>query len=290
VANWDDYRFFVSLSRTRSVRASAGQLRVNPSTVTRRLDALEARLGQKLFVRGRSGLRLTADGEALLTELEPLAAGLVELERKLLDGPEQVAGTVRVTLPDAFAEPLMPEFATYAKEHPALQLELLAAGRVLDLDRGEADLAIRVTNQPPEQLIGRGLGGYRLAAYASRRYLTEHDPGSHPQECAWIESEPVGEAAARIRARHFPALPAGGRVSSVHLLRAALVAHMGIGVLPCLVGDADGELGRVGAAQPLDGAAIWLLFHPDLRGVARIQSVSSHIQDAFQRLKPRLLG
>ena len=62
LANWDDYRFFTTLAQSGSVRASADRLGVNASTVTRRLDGLEGRLGVKLFVRSHAGLELTADG------------------------------------------------------------------------------------------------------------------------------------------------------------------------------------------------------------------------------------
>ena len=65
---------------------------------------------------------------------------------------------------------------------------------------------------------------------------------------------------------------------------------MGITLLPCALGDTDERLARVGDLEPLEAQPIWLLFHPDLRGVARIRSVSEHIQAAFLRLEPRLLG
>lgn len=290
MTNWDDYRYFASLVQTGSVRASADHLGVNASTVTRRLDGLETRLGVKLFVRSHAGLTITADGEELMAELQPLAARLGDLEHQLLGRGGVVAGLVRVTMPDVFAITLMPEFADYAKLHPQVRLEFLPGYQTLDLARGEADMAIRVTDQPPDTLIGRRLGRYRLAVYGSRRYLAEHDPLAHPERCVWIESGIESIRAPAFKSRHFSAVPFGPRCNNVMLQHASVVAEMGITLLPCAIGDADATLTRVGETEPMDAQEIWLLFHPDLRGVARIQSVSTFIQEAFVRLEASLLG
>jgi DNA-binding transcriptional LysR family regulator len=244
----------------------------------------------KLFVRSHSGLRSTADGNDLMAQLEPLVEQLGNLEQRLFARPESVAGTVRITLADVFAVTLMLEFADYLKRHPAVRLEFLPDYRELDLTRGEADLAVRVTNHPAESLIGRKLGRYRMTVYASRRYLLSHDPQRRPEQCVWIESGIDRIRAAGFRNRYFPSMPIGSRCNSVLLQHAAVAADMGISLLPCAVGDADETLTRLDDVALSDAQEIWLLFHPDLRGVARIQSVSNHIQEAFVRLEPRLLG
>ena len=290
MTNWDDYRYFSSLVRTRSVRATADHLEVNPSTVTRRLDRLESRLGLKLFVRSHTGLSVTADGEEFMTRIEPLAAQLGDLEQQLHGRGGEVAGTVRITVPDVFAIMLMADFSDSASRHPRLRLEFLPGYQTLDLDRGEADVAIRVTNRPLETLVGRRLGRYRLAVYASRDYLSLQHPMSHPERCSWIESGIESMALQGFKSRHFPAVPSGTRCNNVLLQHAAVAAHMGIGLLPCVIGDSDERLCRVGEFEPLEPQEIWLLFHPDLRGVARIQSVAAFLHEVFARLKPRLLG
>jgi DNA-binding transcriptional LysR family regulator len=290
LTNWDDYRFFASLVETGSVRATADRLGVNASTVTRRLDALESRVGQKLFVRSHSGLTITADGEELMVSIQPLAARLGDLDQRLMGRGDEVAGTVRLTMPDAFAVTLMPEFARYADGHPRIRLEFLSGDRTLDLARGEADMAIRVTDQPSDSLIGRRLGRYRMAVYASRHYLETRDPVEDPEGCIWIESTIESVRAPAFKNRHFAAVPQGPRCNNVMLQVAAVTAHMGITLLPCAIGDENGALARVGEFEPMEAQDIWLLFHPDLRGVARIQSVSTFIQEAFDRLEPRLIG
>ena len=290
MANWDDYRFFATLAQSGSVRASGDRLGVNASTVTRRLDGLEGRLGVKLFVRSHSGLQLTPDGEQLFARLEPLVAELGDLEATFSGWGEEVAGTVRLTLPDVLALILMPELAGFSAEHPGVRLEFIPNYRELDLARGEADMAIRVTNQPPDTLIGRQLGESRLGVYGSRSYLALHDPIEAPEEARWIESGIESIRAPGFKKRFYANVPMGIRCNSVLLQQSALAADMGITLLPCAVGDADPNLERIGALEALEAQPIWLLFHPDLRGVPRIRALSDHIQSAFTRLEPRLLG
>jgi DNA-binding transcriptional LysR family regulator len=290
VTNWDDYRYFVSLIETGSVRASAARLGVNASTVTRRLDGLEGRLGVKLFVRSHAGLTVTSDGEELMVALRPLVAGLGELENRLSGRGGDAVGSVRITMADVFAITLMSEFSEFSRAHPLIRLEFLPDYRILDLARGEADMAIRVTAHPPEALVGRLLGRYRLALYGSRAYLARFDPAIQPEACTWIESGLEAIRAPAFKSRHYPAVPLGPCCNNLLLLHAAVAAHMGITLLPCVIGDADRSLKRVGDHGPMDAQEIWLLFHPDLRGVARIQSVSGFVQEAFERLESRLLG
>lgn len=290
MASWDDYRFFFTLAQTSSVRACADRLAVNPSTVTRRLVALENRLGVKLFIRSHAGLELTADGADVFARLAPLAADLGDLEATLSSWGDEVAGSVRLTMPDVLALALMPELARYANENPQVRLEFIPDDRALDLARGKADLAVRVTDEPPENLIGRQLGESRLGIFASRAYLARHDPLANPKQASWIESPIENVRAPGFKNRYFPQVPVGMRCNGVLLQQAAAAADMGITLLPCVVGDSDGRLERVGKLEALEAQPIWLLFHPDLRGVARIQSVSTHIQTAFEKLQSRLLG
>ncbi len=290
LANWDDYRYFVTLVQTGSVRASADHLGVNPSTVTRRLEGMEGRLGVKLFVRSHSGLTLTADGSELHARLEPLAADLGDLEAMLARRGDEVAGTIRLTIPDVMAVVLMRELVGYAEAYPRVRLEFIPNYRELDLTRGEADMAIRVTDQPPENLIGRQLGESRLGVYGGHDYLARHDLLAEPEAARWIESGVENTRAPGFKNRYFARVPPGVRCNSVLLQQAAAAADMGITLLPCALGDTDARLERVGELEALEAQPIWLLFHPDLRGVARIQSLSSHLQDVFTRLKPRLLG
>ena len=127
-----------------------------------------------------------------------------------------------------------------------------------------------------------------MAVYGAASYLAERDPLLEPAACLWVDSGVEGSHAQAIRAQHFPRLPLGPRCNGFLLQQAAVRAGIGITLLPCALGDADAALRRVG--EPVDERDVWLLFHPDLRGVARIRSLSEHLQQAFSGLEPRLLG
>ena len=103
-------------------------------------------------------------------------------------------------------------------------------------------MAIRVTDQPPDSLIGRSLGRYRMALYASRHYLDTHDPIGAPEACVWIESGVERVRAPAFKNRYFAEVPMGARCNNVLLQHAAVAADMGLTLLPCAVADVDETL------------------------------------------------
>ena len=216
--DWDDFRYFSELARTESVRAAAAQLGVNASTVTRRLDQLEERLGVRLFTRSRTGLNITSEGAQVVAQLEQVSADIGEIERRLRGRDADMEGQVRITMPDVFAvNLLMDVFSEFVREYPRIRLEFLPAYRNLDLEKREADVAIRVTGRPPDSLVGKRLGQYRMAAYASRRYLESHDPFAEPGESVWIESGLEAVRSGGFKSRYFPDVPVGTRCNNLIL-------------------------------------------------------------------------
>jgi DNA-binding transcriptional LysR family regulator len=223
--------------------------------------------------------------------LDQVALELVEIERRLRSPDAGMSGEIRLTMPDAFAaELLMPDLALFVARYPQIRLTFLPSYEELDLDRREADMAIRVTDRPPESLIGRRLGSVSMTAYGSAEYLARHDPLTAPEACLWIESGFATVRAPRFKARHFDAVPMGPRCNNVLLQLAAVRAHMGITLLPCAFGDADPALRRVGDIDPVHAQDVWLLTHPDLRGVARAQALAEFLVQTFAGLEGRLQG
>ena len=289
--DWDDFRYLNALAHAASVRGAAGNLGVNASTVTRRLDNLEQKLGVRLFTRTRSGLQITAEGAEVVEQLDQIAVDIDEIERRLRGRDAEPAGPVKIAMPDVFAlSLLMGEFASFAVQNPLIHLEFIPADRHLDMQRREADVSLRITDRPPESLVGRCLGGYRMSAYASSAYMQTHSPLTHPEGAVWIESDLEIVRAPGFKGRHFPSVPIGVKCNNVLLQLSAVREHMGVTLLPCLLGDVEPDLVRVGDIAPVDGQQIWLLFHPELRGVARVARVTGFLQEAFERLQNRLQG
>jgi DNA-binding transcriptional LysR family regulator len=272
------------------VRAAAKDLGIHHSTVARRLENLEERLGVHLFTRTPLGLRLTEEGHAVLGRTERVESEIDSLERRLHGQDQRLEGLIRITLVDAVAVGfLMDELARFSAMYPGIDLELLATYQALDLGRREADVAIRVTASPPDFLVGRNLGPFALALYASATYLETHDPVGKPEECSWIAAG-EGPMENDWRTSSFPNMPSRMRSQNMLLRIAAVRAGVGVSMLPCVLCDGDPALVRVPGVPTMMGDPIWVLTHPDLRGAARIRALMSFLAESFERHRSALMG
>jgi len=289
--DWDDLRYFNSLMETLSVRATAQALGVNPSTVTRRLDALEADLGIGLFVRSRQGLELTAEARAVRDQLQGLEAQVSGIETKLRGHDTHLAGRLRVALPDVFAESfVLREFAPFMERYPDIDLELVPGYQNRDLRRGVIDVAIRATHSPPEDMVGRPLARVALAAYAQADLVAD---ANGPWVGPWIEWASSGEIMSlyrELREQYFAEAQVHLRCDLIYMHRTAVRAGMGAAILPCFMGEVDSQLARLPDMPVQSGPMLWLLTHPDLRRAARVSALMSHLVDIFSSHEEQLLG
>src|SRR5690606_10305986 len=121
--DWDDVRYFLAVARGGSVRAAAGRLGVNHSTVLRRVAQLEDRLGAPMFERLPSGYRLTAAGEEVLELAGQMEASSRQLETRVFGRDQSVRGLLRVTMaPTLATHLLMPDLAEFARLHPEIEI------------------------------------------------------------------------------------------------------------------------------------------------------------------------
>lgn len=289
--DWDDLKVLVALANGGSVRAAASVLGVHHSTVARRLDHLETQVGAVLFTRTPQGLRLSREAEPVLEHARRVEAEINALERSLVGTDQRLAGSVRITMPDAIAVGfLMRELAEFTQAYPEIHLEILPTCENLDLSKREADVAIRVTNAPPEHLIGRPVGRFTVGVYASRKYLESHEPHVAPESCNWITWSRAHGFDEEIKKAHFPAIPSRTRCENVLLLMSAAAAGVGLAVLPCGLGDHHRSLVRVEPVTPIEAQEIWLLTHPDLRSAARVSTLMSFVAEAFAHNRDLLMG
>jgi DNA-binding transcriptional LysR family regulator len=190
------------------------------------------------------------------------------------DRPE---GVVRLTAPESLLPLLAPLAATFREAHPAIELQMAFSDRFLDLSRQEADVAVRPTSSPPEDLVGR-----RIAAIAWSTYAPVS--GDRPDDLPWaVYGDELRQlAAAQWCARHHGDEPTLLTVNSVPAMAQVICQAACRGLLPCFVGDPDPHLLRL--RPPIDGAesALWLLVHPDLRRTARVRALLDHLWDGLQ--------
>lgn len=275
---WDDVRVFLALARARTMSDAAATLGVDPSTVSRRLVALEARLDTVLFDRGRDGLRPTHAAEALVATAEQVEEGVYAF-RHAAEGLERtVAGVVRVACPPDVADViLLPVLSRLLPRHPQLRVELIPGERTVDLARREADLALRVVRPTQGDLVVKRaldarwvlVAGGPLAARLGRLDTLADLPWiglgsglSQTPAAQWLRAHLSGDPVLRTDSLHTQ-IAAASLGLGVALVPAPSVAHYGLTAL---------DLGDTGAAAT-PTLALYLVTHRALRRVPRIRVV-----------------
>jgi DNA-binding transcriptional LysR family regulator len=288
--DWNDLRFFLAIVRGRTLTAAARALRVSQPTVSRRLAALERDFGAKLFLRGATGYTLTAPGRRLLEVTEPLATQLERVERGVVDDASRVVGTVRVAVTEMTALHLLEDtLRPLLDAHPGLAVDLLAGNLAADLARGEADLAVRLVRPDSADLVRRRLGAMRYGLFAARSYLDGAAPVSRPDLAGHQVIRPVRSMAqgpeARWLEQHALQARATVCVDSPFLALRAAVAGLGLAVLSDSLAQCAPELVCARALPEIPSREVWLVYHRDLREVARVRCVAEAVTAC---LRPRL--
>lgn len=283
--DWNDLRYFLTLARVGSVRAAASELGVSHSTVARRVGALEAKLGTRLFDRHRDGYVLTAAGSRMVPAAQRVEDEVCALAREIAGQDGQLAGTVHLTCCDEYvAGQALHDLRPWCAAHPEVELAVTTDGRPFNLAKGEADLAVRALApgaSPPEYLVGRRLAPIVCVNYVARAHAERLDPARPGTR--WLAYEDRRHLEPLLRAGSYPHLPSWGSFSSLPLMVRAATEGLGLAVLPAYVGDADPALVRLPEPDPRHVADLWLLYHPDLRDSARVQAVREVIRDGFVR-------
>ncbi len=281
----DDLDLVLAIARTGRMKPAAEALQAHPATVYRRLEALEHRLGGKLFERVDGRQAPTGLAEEIIAEAEAIAERLDALNRAVAGRDARLSGPLTVTTTDTLQSLAMPVIAAFGRLHPRLELRLDISSAMADMRRNEADIAIRPTRSPPETLIGSKLGSFDYAVYT-------HEAGSRAASLAeliaaggWIGLS--GDIAQTPAARWLDEnVPQAARLASVNLiLGAALAARTGaLALLPDYLGD-DPLLGLRRVSPPVAElrSEIWLLTHPDLRYAAKVRAFMAFAGKALRQ-------
>lgn len=292
--DWNDLRHFLALARTGSARAAGGLLGVSHSTVSRRVEALEAELGVRLFDRHRDGYLLTDAGKQMVPGAERVDHEMAAIERGMVGRDMRLEGPVRVTCTDPFVgSMLVRALADLCKCHPALEIELDANSRYLDLSKREADVAVRAVARdatPSEHLLGRKVVPIVIASYVAEAHTDRLDPAREGSEARWLGSPQTRPLASLVASSSHPQLPIWGAFASMEVLVEAAHAGLGLVMLPTYVGDPDPKLRRLARPDVRHVADFWLLSHPDLRDNARLQAARDCVAAALTSRTPLFAG
>ena len=293
--NWDDMRVFLAVARHRSLSAAARHLKVTQPTVGRRLSQLEETLSARLFDRLPDGFVQTAAGAELLPIAEDMERAAEALERRQATLADQVSGTVRLSLFETPAQFLTDHLTDLRKRLPEIEIEISMAHINANLSKREADLVVRECLPDSRELIARKLGVLSYAVYGTQNYVGVN-PQAHGQErytdCSWVSFDDDHTYFAGQSWMHEQR---GGQKASIRVnnglvLHEAVRKGVGLGVLPCFVGDADTALVRVTPLLRGVESDMHIIVHPDLRQLPNVRAVMDKVIRLFKREAPRLAG
>ena len=280
ISDWDTLRLVLAIDRHGGVSGAARFLGVTHATVSRRLSRAEADANLQFFDRLPAGLRLTEVGRAVLAHANNIEPELDALERHLMTAEQGLSGPLRITIPPLMmTDAVSLSIAQFATEHPQVQLEFVGDNNLLNLHQREADVAIRITNKPPETLWGRKLTDQHSGFYAATDWL-ENNPlrqgdftGDVPiiSFATWVNPIPkrLQELCPNVRV----VAKSDDMITAMQMVRAGL----GITRMPRVLGEKLEGVSRITALPWESYLPIWLLTHPDLRKAPRVEAFMRHM-------------
>ncbi|TGG89998.1 LysR family transcriptional regulator [Natronospirillum operosum] len=296
--HWDDFETVLAIAETGSLSGAARRLKVNHATVFRRLGDIEKRLGVILFDRSRRGYKPTQAGEEMADTAARIEEEVISAARRIAGRDLQPAGAVWITTTDSLLAGLLsPLLGQFRQQYPDITLDIAVSHQLFNLTKREADVAIRPTNNPPENLVGRRLLDVGMAIYGAAELINQHAELTEGQVPGLHDLPWVGPGA------HLTDLPMYDwmidqqledlchyRVDSVSGMLAGTRAGIGVSALPCYLADQHADLIQLTDPIPELTVGLWFLMHPDLRDVARIRSLLDFTTDTVRLQSERLAG
>jgi DNA-binding transcriptional LysR family regulator len=286
---WDDLKYFLAVARSGSLTDGARTLKTSASTVSRRIDVLEKKLGARLFDRMSSGYALTESGIMIRRKAEEVEEAALSVERAALGRDARATGVVRVTASDDIAANLIaPHLGRFGARYPDIALELVAQMEMADLTRREADIALRGARPTRGHFVVRRAGVWHFGLYAARKYAERHNlkPGLSDLSGADI----ITWTKEWVHLRGGPWFAEYARGAKVALAsdsrrvhHAACKAGLGLAILPCALADKEPELICLLPPKKVLSLPLWLVVHRDLARTARVRAVMEFLFETVRK-------
>jgi DNA-binding transcriptional LysR family regulator len=286
--DWSDVRIFLAVARAGTLSGAAQRLGMSQPTMGRRIRALEDATGQRLFHRGREGFQLTDEGASVLLRAERMEEEALAIERQLAGRGAELRGLLRVSSSDWFGlHVLSPVVARFIERHPRVRIDLITDSRLFDLARREADLVFRIRPAESPEVVQRHLMHMTYALYGpagippptagdglGARLVTLDTAFEDLPDVQWLRDT-------------FPAAThaLGSNDRDVQARLCALGA--GFAVLPTLLGDRTPGIERHDIHPAPPGRDVWLAYHQDLRGLARLRAFLDLVIECVGEGAPR---
>jgi DNA-binding transcriptional LysR family regulator len=259
----DDLILLLTLARTGRMVTSGEILRLDHTTVSRRIRRLERELGLTLIARGANGWEITELGLAVAHAAHPLETVLRDVHAIAAGGPDGLRGVVRIAAPDGFGATFVPATAARLRhDHPQIRIELVTSTRPTTLREAGHDLTISVGRPSTKRLISQPLTEYSLRLYQSAAYAAQHAPIRSAEDLHahtlifYVES--LLSVAELDLARNFSDLIVGFASTSVAAQVEATRRGVGIGLLPSFLAGPLEDLAPVLADEVSFELSYWL--------------------------------
>jgi DNA-binding transcriptional LysR family regulator len=283
IPEWSDLRVVLAVARGKTLRSTAQSLHVDQSTVSRRVAALEEALGVRLFERLEGALTATPAGEIVIEAAERIEHQILSIQERVGNQDAATAGIVRITTVTTIANHvLVPALPLLRSQHPALCLELISDNTNFSITRREADVAVRFARPSKDdgmlcQRIGEiEYSAFHLAGtnFENLPWLTFEDAHTNVPQAQWIASQ-------NREANPIPLLVNDGEV-----ILYAVRNGLGRSLLPTFMQSRFEELQIAPAYGTVLAREVWLIVHPRIRHLARIQAVMSWVASALSSVSP----
>jgi DNA-binding transcriptional LysR family regulator len=288
--DWALVRSFLAVLDAGSLMGAARQLHLHQPTLSRHVAELERQLGVPLFERTGRGVTPTRTALAIAEAARQMASGADTLARTVTGRRSEPGGSVRVTTSMVAACWLLPPvLAALQREHPDIQVDLVASNQLTNLLRREADIAVRMVRPAQASLVARKLGDIGIGAYAHQSYLARAGTPREKQDLAahtligFDADDSILRASARLRMplvrEHF-ALRTDDQVACVQLV----AAGAGIGFVAHYTARSCHGLQRVLPALEIPSLPCWLAVHREIRGSHVVRRVYDFLAQGIRPL------
>jgi DNA-binding transcriptional LysR family regulator len=284
--NWDEIRTAYQVARLGTVSGAADVLGVHHATVIRHIDALEARLGVKLFQRHARGYTATEAGGDLLRVAQATDDQFTQLLGRIRGRGEGIAGELVVTSIVSLSPLLTPVLTAFQQQHPDLTIRYLTGDRLFRLEYGEAHVAIRAGNAPeqPDNVVQPFLQ-LRAALVAHKSYVARHGLPRDETDLAQHWFVAMDGAASRAPFNRWLLAAAGAdrlryRTMEAETLRDAILAGAGIGFMTLHELAAHPDLVEALPMRDDWASPLWLVTHVDLHRTPKVQAFLKHLKEA----------
>ena len=286
--NWDDYRHFLAVARTRTLSQAGQLLGVDHATVGRRVKALETSLAAKLFDRSPQGYQLTDAGQRLVEIAEAMETGAIHAQAEIGGQSKVISGVVRVGAPEGVATYVLTDIAIeLCRKHPRLELQIVAMPRTFSLSKREADIAIAVSAPTSGRLKYRKIADYTLHLYGTKAYLDSHPAIETIEDLKKIRG--IAYVPDLIYDKELDYIPLVGpdikphlTSTSVHVQLEATLAGGGVCILHDFMARRYPELRRVLPEQVHFQRSFWFIVHEDYARLERMRVVSDAIIEGIR--------